>query len=75
MIEGELLDVVSLDAEQPELVLRDGDDILDSWVFSGGRQLVDCVWRAGEKVVTNGRHRHREVIVARYKQALRHLLK
>ncbi|MEA3183218.1 MAG: formimidoylglutamate deiminase, partial [Gammaproteobacteria bacterium] len=49
-------------------------DILDSWIFSGGRKLVDCVWRAGEKVVVNGRHRHRDAIVARYRRALESLL-
>ncbi len=74
LIEGATLDVVSLDTEQPELVHRREDDILDSWVFSGGRQLVDCVWRAGEKVVSHGRHRHREAIVARYRRALKNLL-
>jgi formimidoylglutamate deiminase len=74
LIEGAWLDVVSLDTRQPELAQRREDDILDSWVFSGGRHLVDCVWRAGEKVVSNGRHRHREEIVARYRQALQKLL-
>jgi formiminoglutamate deiminase len=74
LVEGEWLDVVSLDMDQPELVQRREDDILDSWVFSGGRQLVDCVWRAGEKLVSNGRHRDREAIVARYRQALQKLL-
>jgi formiminoglutamate deiminase len=71
---GQLLDVVSLDTEQPELIERREDDILDSWVFSGGRPLVDCVWRAGEKVVINGRHRDREAIVGRYRQTLKRLL-
>jgi formimidoylglutamate deiminase len=74
LIEGALLDVVSLDTEQPELAQRRQDDIIDSWVFSGGRHLVDCVWRAGEKLVSNGRHRHREAIVARYRQVLQNLL-
>jgi cytosine/adenosine deaminase-related metal-dependent hydrolase len=73
-VEGEFLDVVSLDTGQPQLVQRREDDILDSWIFSGGRQLVDCVWRAGEKVVVNGRHRHRDGIVARYRGALKNLL-
>jgi formimidoylglutamate deiminase len=71
---GASLDVVSLKVEQPELIERQQDDILDSWIFSGGRRLVDCVWRAGEKVVINGRHRHRDAIVARYRVALKKLL-
>jgi formimidoylglutamate deiminase len=75
LVEGASLDVVSLDMEQPALLERRGDDILDSWVFSGGRHLVDCVWRAGERVVINGKHRHREAIVARYRQALKNLLR
>jgi len=73
-VEGSSLDVVSLEAGQTQLVERRGDDILDSWIFAGGRQLIDCVWRAGEKVVVNGRHRHREAIVARYGRALKRLL-
>ena len=71
---GASLDVVSLNTEQPELVQRREDDILDSWIFSGGRRVVDCVWRAGEKVVINGRHRARDAIAARYRQALKSLL-
>jgi formimidoylglutamate deiminase len=71
---GAFLDVVSLNTREPELVQRGQDDLLDSWIFSGGRGLVDCVWRAGEKVVSHGRHRHREDIVARYRRALQSLL-
>jgi len=74
LMAGALLDVVSLSTEQPELVQRREDDILDSWIFSGGRRVVDCVWRAGEKVVVNGRHRHRDAIVARYRRTLKNLL-
>ena len=74
LIPGAFLDVVSLKTQEPELTQRRQDDILDSWIFSGGRKLVDCVWRAGEKVVSNGRHRHRDAIVARYRQALDNLL-
>jgi formimidoylglutamate deiminase len=74
LVAGASLDVVSLNVEQPELVQRSADDLLDSWIFSGGRRLVDCVWRAGEKVVVNGRHRHRDAIEARYRRALKRLL-
>jgi formimidoylglutamate deiminase len=69
---GALLDVVSLKTHEPELTQRRQDDILDSWIFSGGR--IDNVWRAGEKVVVNGRHRQRDAIVARYRWALESLL-
>jgi len=74
LVSGALLDVVSLKTGEPHLTQRRQDDILDSWIFSGGQKLVDCVWRAGEKVVVNGRHRHRDDIVARYRRALDSLL-
>jgi formimidoylglutamate deiminase len=72
---GQWLDVISLNTDHPALVDRRDDHILDSWIFAGNRQLVDGVWRAGEKVVINGRHRNRDAIVARYRRALRNLLR
>jgi len=68
------LDLVSLDAEHPALIERREDEILDSWIFAGGRAVIDCVWRAGEKVVSAGRHRERDAIVARYRRAMKALL-
>jgi formimidoylglutamate deiminase len=73
LIAGEPLDVVSLAHEHPALLGREGDEILDSWIFSGGRAVIDCVWRAGVKVVSDGRHRDRSAIVARYAPALKRL--
>jgi len=68
------LDLVSLNADHPALIERREDEILDSWIFAAGRHVIDCVWRAGEKVVNGGRHRQREAIVARYRRALKALL-
>ena len=68
------LDLVSLDAGHPALIERREDEILDSWIFAGGRDVIDCVWRAGEKVVSGGRHRQRDAIVARYRRARKALL-
>ncbi len=71
---GAPFNVVSLAATHPALLVRREDEILDSWIFAGGRALIDCVWRAGVKLVSGGRHRDRERLVARYEQALRRLL-
>jgi len=71
---GAPLDVVSLAATHPALLVRREDEILDSWIFAGGRAVIDCVWRAGVKLVSGGRHRDRDRLVARYEQALRRLL-
>jgi formimidoylglutamate deiminase len=68
------LDLVSLDAGHPALIERREDEILDSWIFAAGRDVIDCVWRAGEKVVSGGCHRQRQVIVARYRRAMKALL-
>jgi formimidoylglutamate deiminase len=71
---GAALDLVSLDAGHPALIERREDEVLDSWIFAGGREAIDCVWRAGQKVVMGGRHIRREAIVARYRRAVRALL-
>jgi formimidoylglutamate deiminase len=67
-------DLVSLDAGHPALIERHEDEILDSWIFAAGRDAIDCVWRAGEKVVSGGRHRRREALVAGYRRAMKTLL-
>jgi formiminoglutamate deiminase len=70
---GASLDLITLNAAHPALLERRGDELLDSWIFAGGRELIDCVWRAGERVVEGGRHRDRDALTARYGRALRAL--
>ena len=70
---GASLDLVTLDRDHPLLRERSDDEILDSWIFAGGRELIDCVWRAGERVVSGGRHRDRDALIARYSGALQRL--
>jgi formimidoylglutamate deiminase len=71
---GAMADIVSLNAGHPALAERQGDEILDSWIFAGGRAVVDCVWRAGVKVVINGRHYRRDALLTRYRHTLKELL-
>jgi cytosine/adenosine deaminase-related metal-dependent hydrolase len=71
---GAFADVVSLSTHHPALAERREDEILDSWIFAGGRSVVDCVWRAGAKVVINGRHQRRDELLARYRRTLKGLL-
>jgi formiminoglutamate deiminase len=71
---GASADVVSLSTGHPALAERYEDEILDSWIFAGGRSVVDCVWRAGAKVVVNGRHQRRDELLARYRRTLKGLL-
>jgi formiminoglutamate deiminase len=71
---GAWLDLVTLRRDDPSLTARQGDAILDSWIFAAGRRAIDCVWRAGVKLVANGQHRRRDAIRARYARALARLL-
>jgi formimidoylglutamate deiminase len=72
---GAPADLVSLDVSRPQFVGREGDRMLDSWIFGGVSSAVDRVWRAGIEVVTNGRHKDREAIAARYRSTLENLLR
>jgi cytosine/adenosine deaminase-related metal-dependent hydrolase len=71
---GAWADLLSLRQADPSLAAAAGDELLDAWIFSGGRAAVDCVWRAGVKRVTDGHHHERAAIQARYARALRGLV-
>ncbi|WP_260928389.1 formimidoylglutamate deiminase [Novosphingobium sp. 9] len=71
---GHGADLVSLRLDHPSMAHREGDAIMDSFVFAGGRAAIDCVWRHGEKVVVNGRHRLRESVEKVYVRVLEALI-
>jgi formimidoylglutamate deiminase len=72
--QGASADFITLSGESAELAGRSGDAVLDSLVFAGARNSIDGVWRAGRKVVSQGRHHSREAVVTRYRDTLRRLL-
>jgi formiminoglutamate deiminase len=71
---GQAADIVILDEAHPALVARDGDALLDSWVFAAGEGTISEVFAAGRHVVVEGRHVNREPIRQRYAGTLRRLL-
>jgi formimidoylglutamate deiminase len=71
---GYAADFLSLNVSHPSLVGRSEDALLDSWIFAGGTAAIDCVWRAGRKVVAEGRHVQRERLATRYRETLQRLL-
>lgn len=75
LIPGAAADIVSLKADHPDLCGRRGDQQIDSWIFAGGSQMVDCVWRFGRMVVAQGRHQARDAIVPRYRAAMERLVR
>lgn len=67
---GASADMVSLATNEPALICRKGNALLDSWIFAGAGKAVDCVWVAGRKLVENGRHVRRDEIRRAYRRAI-----
>jgi len=73
LVAGAPADIVSLDTAAAPFVATKPDQWLDHWIFAARGPMVDCVWRAGRKLVEGGRHIHSERIERRYRQALERL--
>ncbi|MEL6563890.1 MAG: formimidoylglutamate deiminase [Pseudomonadota bacterium] len=63
-------DLMALDTTSEHLWGRERDTALDSWIFAGDDRLVTDVWSAGRHMVSEGRHRLRQQIVAAYTRTL-----
>jgi formimidoylglutamate deiminase len=63
-------DFVVLDDDPNFFASRDGDAILDSWIFAANRSPVRDVFIAGAPIVVDGRHRRRDRIESRWRSAL-----
>lgn len=63
-------DILALDHDRIAFAGRDGDALLDSWIFGGDRSALRSVWRRGRQVVIDGRHIARDTIEARFRRAL-----
>ena len=74
IVVGQPADMVSLDTAHPSLASRDGQAIVDSFVFAAGKSAVDTVWRRGKPVVQGGRHIARETVAQRYRDTLAAIL-
>lgn len=71
---GRPADIVSIDLSHAAMLHREGDAIIDSFLFAAGRSAIDGVWRHGERVVQGGRHRSRDHIMLKYRAALEKLI-
>jgi cytosine/adenosine deaminase-related metal-dependent hydrolase len=74
IVVGAPADLVALRGEAAAFAGRGGDALLDTWIFAAVREAVDEVWRAGEKVVTGGRHHAREPVEKAWREVLHRLL-
>jgi formimidoylglutamate deiminase len=67
---GHRADFVILDSNHADLASLSGDRWLDSYIFVAGKAAIDAVIVGGKPVVSQGRHRKRDTITARYKNAI-----
>jgi len=67
---GARADFLTLDSAHPTLAGCTGDALLDAFVFTDSRGMIDGVWRGGRQWVIGGRHVARDAVVARYVRAL-----
>lgn len=70
---GSFADLVALRTDGLTFAGRQGDSMLDSFVFAGDASLVSDVWASGRHVVREGRHVARDDIVARCRPVLTRL--
>lgn len=68
---GYRADIVVLDPDHPSLAGREGDDLLDAWIFSGEETPVRDVAVGGRWVVRDGRHTAAEPIAEAYREVAR----
>lgn len=70
---GDWADLLALDTRAVDLEGRQGDALLDAWIFASDDRMVSEVWSAGRPVVSGGRHVGREAIEARYRRVMARL--
>jgi formimidoylglutamate deiminase len=67
---GNRCDIVVLDPDHPALIGRSGDEIVDSWVFSGGATCVKDVIVGGDIVIRERQHGRQDDILRDFRAAI-----
>lgn len=67
---GKQADLLALDGRSIDLEGREGDEILDAYIFAGDDRMVTDVWSAGRHVVSGGNHVKGDAIRARYRSTM-----
>lgn len=71
---GRIADLVAIDGEAPALCGLGEDRLLDGLCFATSDDVVTDVWSGGRHIVSDGRHRARDAIIADYRKAVRALI-
>ena len=67
---GNYADLLALDDTSLDLEGRDGDEVLDAYIFAGDDRMVRDVWSAGRHVVQHGNHVKGDTIRANYRSTM-----
>jgi formimidoylglutamate deiminase len=70
---GAWADMMVLDTSHLALEGRQGDELLDGWIFAAPDIPVRDLWSAGRRLVTGGRHKARDAVEARYRRVMQGL--
>jgi formimidoylglutamate deiminase len=70
---GKRCDITVLDTEHPAMTGRRGDEVIDSWIFAGGNQVVKDMIVGGKHVVKDRQHFDETRIFQRYAETVRRL--
>jgi formimidoylglutamate deiminase len=65
--------MLELNCEHEQLVGRQPDAVLDSWIFAGDKHMLESVWVAGRRIIRKGRHREHESLKSGFVQAMTEL--
>ena len=71
---GFLADLTAIDLSHPTLCALAPDQILDGLAFAAPDTVVTDLWSAGRHQVKDGRHVHREQIIAGWRKAVKGLI-
>lgn len=67
---GYRADLLELDSRHELLAGRQGDDVLDSFIFAGDQSMINSVWVAGQRLVHQGQHAREDEFRARFSAVL-----
>ena len=71
---GNRFDVVVLDHDHALLYGREGDFVLDSFIFAGNHNTIKDVLIGGKTIIRNGEHAREDEITRNYKRTLDRIL-
>ena len=67
---GKLADIFALEGNAPDLIGKQSDMLLDSFIFSGCSNMITDVWSAGRHMVRGGAHINRDAITRNYEKVI-----